>query len=220
MSWNLEDFYKECTQRGITDVYPFLKTLSLKEHRANYLAKKSLTVWDDLFSQSTVITYGDETWNETELLSEAYTEAALLYTQSMSDIVAQVVRICMNINSLTIDNVSLDTVIKKLTKNNSLSQPEANVLQALNNLKSSDEFKYVNAFMNMSKHRYLVDTEHHTEFGVGTRNDIGLRFKEFEYKAAIFPITWQADIVRDYIPTCINLICDIGNTLTDYLKHS
>ena len=93
-----------------------------------------------------------------------------------------------------------------------------NILTKVTKFKNSTEFEYIDAFVNITKHRRVLDTNYHAEYGPDKRNDQGILFKNFIYRNKKFPTTWVKDIVGPYRAKIFKDICDIGNSINSYIS--
>ena len=215
MTWNLEEFRNLCNNHGIPDTKIYQDALYLKSWRANNFGSKALDVWGHLFSTSQEIVAGDKEWNETQFNSESYIEAALQASHSLADIIAQIINVAI-LGSHFTDKADVD--IKKVYRELNCRGVVTDITRAVQVLLDSPEYRYINGFVNTIKHRNLIYTDFHIEFGVRARNEQGMRFKSFTYNGVEFPITWASDIVNVTIPNLGNYIIDIGNAVNDYLR--
>jgi len=214
MTWNLEEFRSLCDDHGIPSTKIYQDALTLKTWRATNFGSKALGVWKHLFSTSQEIVVGDDEWNETQFNSESYIEAALQASHSLADIIAQILNIVILEGHFPEAHVSINKVHRELNRRGIATDVDRAVQVFLD----SPEYQYTNGFVNTIKHRNLIDTDFQDEFGVGARNEHGMRFKSFTYNDDVFPITWASDIVNLMIPNIGNYIIDIGNAINDYLK--
>jgi hypothetical protein len=97
-------------------------------------------------------------------------------------------------------------------------------VNALEDLRDSQEFKYIAAFVNTIKHRRLLDTDYYGEFGQGKSNIVGVRFLSFKYEKPNKPTenydnTFAETIVNDYIERISNFIYGVGTATDTYIRH-
>ncbi len=214
MTWNLEEFRTLCNIHSLTDTKIYQEALVLKSWRANNFGAKALEVWEHLHSISDEIVVGGEEWTKVKFESESYIEAALQASHSLADIIAQIVNIAVLGGHFIEAEVSFMRVHQQLI-NQGVAE---NVVNSFQQFLNSQEYQYINGFVNTIKHRNLIYTDFQIEFGVGTRNEQGMRFKSFTYNNVQFTIKWASDIVEKMIPQVDNGIIDIGNAINDYLR--
>jgi len=214
MTWSLEEFRELGTNRSLPDTSVYQSTLTLKHWRADNFGGKAVEVWNELFSSHQEIKAGDEHWNTAWLESESYLEAALQALHSMADVLGQIINLAVLGGHFTEAQVTLRGVNREI-ENRGIAP---NIVVAIDQLIGSDEFTYTNGFVNIIKHRRLLDTEFRAEFGRDARNELGLRFKSFTYSRTQFPTMWLSDIVDNIIPGVIDHICTVGNAVNDWLR--
>jgi len=214
MIWNMNQFRTLCINRGLPDSTEFQETLVLKQERVFFFSEKSQKVWNDLFSSQMTVTYPSEEWSNTWLESAAYIEASLQSLHSMADVLAQILNLVFFNPALAESAVSLRRINRSPNSNNLVP----NVQTAIQNLIDSNEFKYVDAFVNVIKHRRLLDTDYQAEGGTGLDFRMGLRIKPFDYNQDHFAYMWvKEDIIENTIPGFISKIADVGNEVNNYL---
>jgi len=214
VNWNIEELRKlyiaKVVQKNELLLEEFLSSTRQKMERANYHAQKAKEAWEEFFKPS-VVTIPSSQFDFATNVSVAETEALVYVLNSMADLLAQVVNITLLelVNqSMPEDEVFVYKVLNKLSK----FIQYKNVTRALSLFLNSSEFKYINAFCNTMKHRKLLDTDYHLHINYREKGKIqeGLRFKEFSYKEAPFPITWSVAIQEDYRLKIYDYICDVG----------
>lgn len=217
MYWDFAELRDLCRKRGIGGSRVHQNALEWKRWRVEYHAEKSQEVWgelDQLGKEKGGIEVGGQEWNETRFASTAETEAAAQVLHSMADILAQIVNKAVLKTPLSEAQVSLGRVCKELKRRNCAPI----VVSKIESLQNSKEFEYLNAFVNTMKHRHLLDTNYRAEFGNGTRNEEGIRFKAFKYRGRSYSTVWGRDILDGYKKRIANLICAVGNAVNDYLR--
>lgn len=214
MSWDIKKFQSECSNQGITGVEPYLGAFLAKQWRVQQFGEKAQDGWKEFFSASkTDVAVGDKDWKVMQMTVESYVEAALQALHSMADIMAQLINVTVLNSHLDESDVSLGAVTNPRNPNIDGS----NVANAVENLKQSSDFLYVQAFVNTIKHRRLLDTEYRMELSAGTGLDHGIRFLAFTYKGHPKSAMWLSEIVNQTIPSVIDSLNDIGTSLNDYL---
>lgn len=214
MCWDYEELRKLCNKKGAPDSTVYQNALQWKIWRVDYHAERVEAVWNDLMAKRKgPIEVGGQEWQKAEFASTAETEAAAQALHSMADILAQIVNKVVLDKPIPEGQVYLADVLKKLKRQGNAS----NIVSKIKLLKSSKEFKYLNAFVNTIKHRRLLDTDYRAEYGQGTRNEKGIRFKAFKYNGR-HPTVWASDILGDYKKRIVDLICAVGNAVNAYLR--
>jgi len=217
MCWDFAELRDLCRKRGIGDSTVHQNALQWKLWRADYHAERAQAVWselDQIVKAKGAIEVGGQEWQKAEFASTAETEAAAQALHSMADILAQIVNKAVLKTPLSEAQVSLGKVCEELKRRNCAPI----IVSKIESLQNSKEFEYLNAFVNTIKHRHLLDTDYRAEFGNGTRNEEGIRFKAFTYKGRSYSTVWASDILDGYKKRIADLICAVGNAVNDYLR--
>lgn len=130
-----------------------------------------------------------------------------------ADIIGQVVNKIMLRNPLPETDVHYFTVLSMLRN----QSPIHNLVIAMEEFIASNEFKYIRAFCNTSKHRNLIEKEYRIESGVETAYTEGIRFRTFCYGNHRFPITWASSINGPYRKRLEEFVKKIGDAIIDDL---
>lgn len=213
--WSFEELRNLCKAKGKPDSRIYQETLLWKKERARYHEEEYQKIWAELFSSHATLTVGSEEWNKAQFASEAHVEAAAQVLSSMGDVLAQIINKAVLSDELKEDDVYMTKVRGKLGK----KQGTDKISQAINKFQNSAEFKYINAFVNIIKHRRLLDRVFHAEGGENKRNAHGVCFLEFRYKGNSYPFTWATDIIGQYKIRIFELITEIGNAVNEYLRR-
>ncbi len=216
-TWSFEELRGLCRGKGISDnvisnFSTYGTSLDWRYHRAKFHAEQAHNIWKDLVSQS--FSFGDERYNEAEFSYEAYVEACVQSLHSMADILGQIINIVLLGGHFSEDNASLKKVAGYIKKGGIAP----NVLTNLKELLDSKEFRYIEAFCNTIKHRRLIKTQFRAEYGGDYRNEEGLVFEEFNYKAVTYPKTWAKDIIDKYREKVFNMVVEVGLKINDFMR--
>jgi len=217
MSWDYEELRGLCQQHGLPDSTLYQNVLQWKLWRAGYHAERAQEVWcelDQIAKEKGSVKVGGEEWQRVEFASTAETEAVAQVLHSMLDILAQILNLTLLNPPLAESSASFYTVKEKLKRANRASQ----VLTEMETLQDSDAAKYLGAFVNTIKHRHLLDTDFRAEYGNGTRNEQGVRFKAFTRNGDPYTAVWASDIFASYRKSVVEGICAVGSAVNDYLR--
>jgi hypothetical protein len=138
---------------------------------------------------------------ETKLKIQANTLASIHTVRSIYDLFAQLVNGLLLIPPLPVYSCDFIKVTEKL--------PSSELKIYLKELSQSDEFLYINAFVNTIKHRNLVDFEASIKFDTGIS---GVEFKAFSYSSRDFPAMWAEDVLKQSL-SVKNAIVTAGTIL-------
>jgi len=216
MKWDLKELNNLCINKNLPDSKVYQESLLWKKELVLFHSKNSNEAWNKLFRRHLhkKLIVGNKNWQDAHLASEAHVICAAQALHSMGDILGQIINQVILPGALSEDEVSLRNVLSRL--NEEVIAP--NIVTKIQQLKDSPEFKYIDAFVNITKHRRILKTEYRAEGGPGTRNDQGIIFKQFNYKNENYPITWAKDIVGPYKNKIFIYICDVGNSINSYLR--
>jgi len=213
-TWSFEELNNLSAAKGLPGSRVYQQALLWKRWRASYHAEQYDEIWSRLFSSSDEIQVGGEDWNKAQFASEAHTEAATQVLHSMVDILAQIINKVVLRDGLPEDKVTLNSIVRELGKQGIANK----IVAAIDKLQNSEEFRYINAFVNTIKHRRLLDTTYRLEYGKGKRNEKAVCFREFEYKGDSYGFTWATDIIGPYKNRIVELISEIGIAVNEYLR--
>jgi hypothetical protein len=218
MGWDLRDFQRINLSKGLPDSSVYCKALSYKYSKALILTDKYQETWTNFWDSHSQISNEQPYLNafiQAQLESETYIEAALQNLHSIADILCQIINVVLLESKLHESEVNVPKTIQELNDRN-LDK----VKIALENLCNSYEFKYIAAFVNTIKHRRLLDTEYHAEFGLDKENTMGIRFQAFTYnrpKKLIdnYPVILASTIIEVYMPKIKALIESLGMAIEE-----
>ena len=123
----------------------------------------------------------------------------------------------LNENQLPENEVRLSSVRQRLPAQNIASE----VTSAIRDLIDSREYKYINAFFNTIKHLRLLNLNRRFEFtssGSSTSRTLDIRLRSFAYNNDTCPDTDANQLVDDYRSRVVDLISDIGRSMSAYLR--
>jgi len=214
MKWDFKKLNKLSKTKKLPDSKVYQKALVWKREIVLFHSEQSTIVWDKLFCAHQKLIVGDKKWWDTHIASEAHIIAAAQALHSMADIIGQIINQVLLCGALPENKVTLYNVLCELNK----KAIAPNILTKVTKFKNSTEFEYIDAFVNITKHRRVLDTNSHAEYGPDKRNNQGILFKNFIYRNKKFPTTWAKDIVGPYRAKIFKDICDIGNSINSYIS--
>ncbi|MCX6821928.1 MAG: hypothetical protein NTW30_04080 [Candidatus Aenigmarchaeota archaeon] len=158
------------------------------------------------------IEVGGSLWGKTEIESKSQTESVAQILHSTADNLAQIIN-----KSLLSGRYPIDKVYLKVIKND-LKIIDTNIFNEVESLLTSDEFKYIDAFVNTIKHQKIVDHN----WKVDSKRPFSqnaIQFKGFDYKGNTYPAMWSDEIIGPIRGKIIDLILNIGNSMNNYLRN-
>ena len=136
------------------------------------------------------ISEDQEEFQLAKIANEANTIAAIYTVRSVFDLFAQLVRRLLLEGKLSEGECNIHRVRDHLQDG-----PLRNSIQRL---LESEGFRYINAFVNVTKHRSLVKYGSWVDF----ENDkAGVKFSAFEYRNKPFPALWSEEILEKILTT-------------------
>lgn len=140
-----------------------------------------------------------------KLVIQANTQACIHYARSIHDLFAQLTNGLLLKKPLGVH----DCDIKKLREKLEASQ----LKNLIDTLLESQDFAYVEAFVNTMKHRNLIQFGAFISFETGLS---GVRFKEFKYSGKTFKPLWAEQVLQHALAVK-NKVIDIGCVLNQEL---
>lgn len=155
-------------------------------------------------------------FNEARIFSEAHVIAYAQALHSTADILSQIIYHGLDLehkltHPLVHSHISLNKVYNKMIHEG----VAVNVTDVIGDLKESSEFCYLEAYVNTTKHRSLVDTTHRVSFQT---KRYGIVIRPFEFKGDKFPQKWADDFVNQDFEEMQKRLITIGNEMNQYLE--
>ena len=214
MNWNLEEFYRLCGESHNAKNY--LWSLDKKLIKAKKMGITAIQKWNEYFANNNTVDFESEEYQELEIDIEMYMEAALQFAHSTGDILAQILNATVLEHPLAEHDVSISKVRSKLLTQEHIK----NVITSVDEFVQSRCFQYINAFVNIIKHRSLIGSFTHAEFGNNTKNKIGLKFERFKYRGSEYSSEYADEIVNIYFEELQNIIENVGIQINEFLKSN
>lgn len=154
-----------------------------------------------------------EFW-ESIFISEAHIIAYAQSLHSLADIYAHLIVCVMDLRSKFKNpkHISLLSVYKVISNQNNAKV----IVEKIEHLQQSIEFKYLNAFVNTTKHRSLVPVNYSVNFN---EENFGLKFKEFKYDQNEFLSKWANEFTGIEFKKTLGMFIEIGIEMNEYLKR-
>lgn len=143
-----------------------------------------------------------------KLSNQANVIAAIYTTRSLFDVFSQLVRGCILENLVSAEKCNIHNVRDNLKP--------CELKSCLDELLSSNGFKYINDFANVSKHRSMI------KFGTSinfNENKAGVRFSAFVYGNRKHPEMWSNDVL-ELVLKVKNTIVDAGTLLNNEILRA
>jgi hypothetical protein len=147
--------------------------------------------------------------------SEAHLIACAQALHSTGDILAHAVFWATRPSSTSLSEhqLGLERVIATIAN----SPPHAEIRDRLLELQDSNAFRYIGGYVNITKHRRLLNLRASVHFDEENAKH-GLRIQQFDYKGTTYPETWTQDLVEDHRRALEASIFAVGNALNDFLR--
>ena len=88
----------------------------------------------------------------------------------------------------------------------------------VDNLINCNEFKYLESFVNTTKHRSLVETKHSIEFT--NPEKYGVKIYPFNYKGTKYQKKWSEDFITKDFEIVLDRLISIGNSINNCLENN
>lgn len=190
----------------------FCNSFHYKLEFSDYHSWKASETFDNYHSGPKVLLGGTEL-NKVFFEFEGHIIPYMTILHTAGDTFAQILNLTLLKPALTEDLVSL----KGLTKITPANELVAKCQQEISSFLISDEFKYLDGFVNTLKHRHLLKQEWTMEMISGGPFQIGFRYEGFQYRGESFPKKWGKDLLELRRPIRRGLV-GIGRQINCLLK--
>ena len=159
-------------------------------------------------------------FKEAGILSEAHLIAYAQSLHSIADILAKVIYHGINLeNNLTKPIPAYKQNLHEVNEGMRKEKFALDVVKAIDALKQSPEFLYLEAYVNTTKHYSLIDVIHQISLKSNTTPRYGIQILPFRYKGQSFHEKWADDFaIRDFQTIRENIIC-VGSELNRFLRN-
>jgi hypothetical protein len=193
--WNFQELKDLCEGKNRAYPYEYIESLYWKRQLAEIHAEEAKRVWKELFD-SPPFSIGDEKYSKAHLIYAANIECCAHCLHSMVDLLMQI------INSTVLNGEYKEGDVKFWDIYNSIKNKDNEIYRKIRNpldlLVKDEAFNYLSAFNNINKHRKLIKSDFHAEYGENCRNEHDIVFREFTYNSKEYPRTWGGDIIEDF----------------------
>ncbi|HNQ69005.1 MAG TPA: hypothetical protein PKN32_11545 [Bacteroidales bacterium] len=147
--------------------------------------------------------------------SEANLIAAAQSMHSLADICAHIIYRSLNDlqNTIPEKNIGIKSLIRELKKKSKYDK----IVLAIKGLTDSNEFKYLEGYVNTAKHKSLIPTTHTVSFAHKEIVEQYLSINEFEYDGIIFTKLKSSELSNLYFNNLKNQYKEIFNALCGLL---
>jgi hypothetical protein len=212
--WNFQELKELCESKKRPYPYEYIESLYWKKQLAEIHAAEAKRVWKELFECSFAL--GDEKYSKAHLVYAANIECCAHCLHSMVDLLMQIINSTVLNGEFKEEDVKFWSIYKTIKSNN--NKIYRNILNSLDLLVKDEAYNYLSAFNNINKHRKLIKSDFHAEYGEKCRNEQDIVFREFTYNSKEYPRTWGRDIIEKYRTDVISLICDVGQSVNDFVR--
>jgi hypothetical protein len=147
--------------------------------------------------------------------AEAHAIACAQSLHSTADILAQVLCISLNLDGLfkPKEYRYLQTVVNRMSQHTIAPS----VVAAANYFLQSDEFRYLSAYVNTTKHISLIKSGYSIHV-VPSEEQHGLKINAFSYRGENWPEKWLTDFIVTDFEQLSNMFGAIGIELTAFIR--
>jgi hypothetical protein len=231
-SWNITEFRglikNHLSQDKIEKLNSSLKAIIwkiniCKYHVEEYRETMKQTFSDDLppvvqavgkvLHQAARTTEG-KLFDEACFKAEAHIISFAQSLHSIADILAHVLLYSFKLDS-SIKN-ERDINLYKVCDMLKRGDIEPRMVEKLENCQFSNEFRYLNGFVNVAKHRSLVPSNYSVDF---FKEQYDIQIQGFDYNEKNYPIKWAHDFTARDFEQLLHLIQQISITLNEHLRN-
>jgi hypothetical protein len=156
---------------------------------------------------------------EARVLSEAHVIAYAQSLHSVADILAQVIYLGLNLERCLPEPIPAHSRGLHSVCNSMLRESLAlEVADAINTFRQSPRFLYLQAYVNTTKHRSLVDVTHSISFESSDPR-YGIKILPFEYKGESLAEKWADDFISQDHAAIREGIVRIGSAVNRFLRR-
>lgn len=141
-----------------------------------------------------------------KLAAEAHLISCLYSIRSILDIFANLIDALLLDRKVGVEHCDIRRVRDRL--------PDCAFKAKLSEVMSSDWFKYVNAFINTTKHRQLIRQSSTVSF---EQDRVGIHVDEFKYGGQDFPAFWATDVLEG-VSDLANQIVALGKAFNETVE--
>ena len=224
-TWDTKKILEYCPQQSTEDAKIYFKAIQSKIDRIDF-SKRQIEKYFYL-TLSTLTDRNDrENFLELKLNIVIYLESIADNLHSLPDVLANIITFLI----LPPDSepkgtkITIKKIIQILSKLQNDKSVESwrktyykSIVDAINNLLYSDEYQYINAFVNTIKHPHLIDTEYLIQNNAGSYNS-DWRFLEFERNGRQYSSISINKLINDYQNKIVSLFYKVGEEINNYCR--
>ena len=234
MRWNIGEFYQLVQHKlppsSVSSLEPPLRSIRWKFdlcryhiHEANRILSETFTrpkeeqhieAIGKLFMEATNTDEGHE-FLVARFCAEAHAIACAQSLHSTADILAQVLCISLNLDRhfKKKERRYLRTVVDRMREHTIAPS----VVAAADHFLRSDEFRYLKAYVNTTKHISLIGSNYSIHVVPGEEQH-GLKINAFSHNGANWPQKWLTDFIVTDLEQLSNMFGAIGIELTAFIR--
>ena len=223
----LELVRKKYGSHQVDLVKPSLKSVSWKLAQAEFHIKESKKVLNDALPNEVDLVgmlriagwFGEQDKEKFQLAGFAAEAHLIAFAQSLhsvTDIAAQVIIHALNLNNTS--KLSDESGIKKVKCHFTKEQLYPELLDAIKNLLSSQEFLYLEAYVNTTKHRTLIGNTFKLNLETTNEQQYGIEISNFSFKGNNFPLKRADDFTGEIYVQISDGIRNVGSVLNETVQ--
>ncbi len=210
-------------------VKPSLKSVSWKLAQAEFHIKESKKALNDALPNEVDLAgmlkiagwFGGHDKDKFQLAGFAAEAHLIAFAQSLhsvTDIAAQVIIYALNLNNTS--KLSNKSGIRKVIDHFTKMQLYPELLNAINNLLQSQEFLYLEAYVNTTKHRTLIENTFKLNLATTNGQQYGIELSSFSFKGNDFPSKRADDFTGEIYMKVSAAIRNVGSVLNEIVQSS
>jgi len=223
-SWNLEELRRIVKEKHgdnqLKVLQPHIYSVDWKIRIATYHSHVFGETFSPFFPEQEsgaikavklLLSSGEEAseFHESKLIAEANIIACAQSTHSVSDILSYVIIHSLRLNDIDEQRISISEINKQL--------PSGGLKTEITNLLGLREYRYLQDFVNTTKHISLVFSRYSVDLQSEDDNAHGIKFKSFTYKDREHPEKWAVEFAKELRNISIVYV-QIGRAINDAVR--
>lgn len=227
INWNPKDLLEYCPKKVTDEAEIYVKAVRNKIDRILFIVE---------ILQEQKIPQGDKIeGRKIQLQTENNLESLAHNLHSLPDVLAHIVSVIIirpladSLGEPKLEpkgrKVNIQEIVSILTKiqtNASVEDFKKRYCLCLSNtitsLLTSNEYVYIDAFVNTIKHRHLINTEYKLHIENSRITDEGWSFLEFERDGTNYPKVHTNNLIDEHTKKIIKFIDQIGQDINNYCR--
>ena len=224
--WHLEDLRQLIKEHHGADqlnkANPYIYSVDWKIRAATYHSHAASSAFSDVLEKDNphpltvfkmMFSNGEDASNfrEARLVYEANVIACAQAIHSVSDIISHVIHDSLALDGIDEENLCLKDVQRLV--------PESSLKQTITRVLGLADFRYLQDFVNTSKHVRLVDSQYSVDLTGEDKYPHGVKFRAFVCKGRTHQSKWGEDFLKAMRQISIEYVL-LGGALNEHMRSS